>query len=239
MTQLPPPPSALPPPGWYPDPAAQSEFRWWDGARWTEFAQSQRPVDPTRGVSIYVGGQHRQLAGWWRRGVGQFIDGVILSVPSVVAQLLIGAITGTNAFPSGGYGNEPVGAVVAHVVVWVVLLIVGLAYAIILIRVRGGTIGMSVMGVEAVDQATGLRLSPRQSVQRALTLFVLVGLWSQAAFFVRVFNHHPNKSVPAATALMFIGFAFDALTFLWAAGSKKTQTLQDKAVGSIVVSVER
>ena len=43
---------------------------------------------------------------------------------------------------------------VAHVVVWEVLLIVGLAYAIILIRVRGGTIGMAVMGVEAVDQTT-------------------------------------------------------------------------------------
>ena len=66
-----------------------------------------------------------------------------------------------------------------------------------------------------------------------------MSLWSQAGFFVRVFNHHPNKSVPGATVLMFISFAFEALTFLWAAGNKKTQTLQDKAVGSIVVSVDR
>lgn len=30
-----PPPTAGPPPGWYKDPAAEAEFRWWDGTTWT------------------------------------------------------------------------------------------------------------------------------------------------------------------------------------------------------------
>jgi hypothetical protein len=30
------PPSALPPPGWQPDPAGVHRWRWWDGQRWTD-----------------------------------------------------------------------------------------------------------------------------------------------------------------------------------------------------------
>ncbi|MCP9622161.1 DUF2510 domain-containing protein [Nocardia otitidiscaviarum] len=30
------PSSALPPPGWYPDPSGIARLRWWDGVRWTE-----------------------------------------------------------------------------------------------------------------------------------------------------------------------------------------------------------
>jgi hypothetical protein len=33
----PPSPSALPPPGWQPDPAGLYRWRWWDGQRWTDY----------------------------------------------------------------------------------------------------------------------------------------------------------------------------------------------------------
>jgi hypothetical protein len=29
-------PSALPPPGWYQDPADPTQHRWWDGQRWSD-----------------------------------------------------------------------------------------------------------------------------------------------------------------------------------------------------------
>jgi hypothetical protein len=34
------PPTAGPPPGWYPDPSGATGLRWFDGGRWTEFKQS-------------------------------------------------------------------------------------------------------------------------------------------------------------------------------------------------------
>ncbi len=33
-----------PPPGWYPDPAGARAWRWWDGARWTEWASDPTPA---------------------------------------------------------------------------------------------------------------------------------------------------------------------------------------------------
>ncbi len=40
MTQL------LPPPGWYPDPAAGTGTRWWDGHGWTDHVQQAAPSPP-------------------------------------------------------------------------------------------------------------------------------------------------------------------------------------------------
>jgi hypothetical protein len=34
------------PPGWKPDPGGQHQFRWWDGAQWTEQTWSQPPPAP-------------------------------------------------------------------------------------------------------------------------------------------------------------------------------------------------
>jgi hypothetical protein len=35
---------AVAPAGWQPDPSGQHQFRWWDGARWTEQTWSQVPT---------------------------------------------------------------------------------------------------------------------------------------------------------------------------------------------------
>jgi uncharacterized protein DUF2510 len=34
---------AMAPPGWYPDSSGQSQMRWWDGARWTEYEWNRDP----------------------------------------------------------------------------------------------------------------------------------------------------------------------------------------------------
>jgi|SRR5579875_2021666 len=48
----PPPLPHVPPPGWHPDPADPSYWRWWDGSRWTEATQPrfETPPPPASGV---------------------------------------------------------------------------------------------------------------------------------------------------------------------------------------------
>lgn len=43
-----PPPAALPPAGWYPDPSGRHEQRYWDGKGWSEHVsdQGERSLDP-------------------------------------------------------------------------------------------------------------------------------------------------------------------------------------------------
>lgn len=42
--------SIPPPPGWYPDPAGEKAWRWWDGGRWTEHASD--PATPNGGADV-------------------------------------------------------------------------------------------------------------------------------------------------------------------------------------------
>lgn len=37
--------------GWYPDPWGGTDKRWWDGAQWTEFLQTEAPLPSTTGLS--------------------------------------------------------------------------------------------------------------------------------------------------------------------------------------------
>jgi hypothetical protein len=41
-----PTPPPVPPPGWHPDPAGQSQLRWWDGTRWSEHTWDDRTPAP-------------------------------------------------------------------------------------------------------------------------------------------------------------------------------------------------
>ncbi len=71
-----------PPPGWYPDPAGTSGWRWWDGVRWD--VRAYPPSEPGGvGTPIEVGRELRfapwALAAVWTY-VGAQVIGVVLAV---------------------------------------------------------------------------------------------------------------------------------------------------------------
>ena len=65
------------PAGWYPDPSAQADLRWWDGTRWTE--QTRAEMDPSITATPVTGAPRpaaqpttlhnsaRSAVAWWRR----------------------------------------------------------------------------------------------------------------------------------------------------------------------------
>lgn len=47
-------PTGSPPAGWYNDPSGNG-YRWWDGARWTDYHQFTRPVAPRASQGMTAG----------------------------------------------------------------------------------------------------------------------------------------------------------------------------------------
>lgn len=44
--------ASTPAPGWYPDPAGSSSYRWWDGGSWTAHLRAPEPVVPVEPVAV-------------------------------------------------------------------------------------------------------------------------------------------------------------------------------------------
>jgi hypothetical protein len=79
-----PTPQGGPPPGWYPDPAGERAWRWWDGARWTAYASGPSaltvlPVPAAR--DSHTGEQ--ATAPWAARGFRWYV--VVIAVGLLVA----------------------------------------------------------------------------------------------------------------------------------------------------------
>lgn len=203
-------PYALPPPAWYPDPAGSSGYRWWDGQRWTN------AVTPPP----------RVLAGWWRRVGGSLIDGLILSIPMA----LVAAALSSFVFDGSGglalYSRANVASDLGG-------LVVGVAYAWMMIGWRGQTVGMMAIGVRAVDAETGSPLGSRRALQRAAVAFVLTRLGWGVASLLTPDRHGDEVTLFAVVCLLSVAGALT--TYLWPLGSSTNQTLQDKAIGSVVV----
>ncbi len=106
-----PPPSVVPPAGWYADPWGSSAWRWWDGARWTGYTDewfAASTAAPAPAVTLDESVPIR--AGWI--AIGGAVVGVALSI--VVYVFLR---SGVGVRPS-----SPILALLAQVGLWVGLL---------------------------------------------------------------------------------------------------------------------
>lgn len=200
------PAPALPPTGWYPDPASGSHQRYWDGAAWTHTTRAaqgndpwgQNPaqvfVAPQTGADPYQGQPYQQqgvygqqinapyfpvtsattedgvpLAGWWWRVLAALIDGVLLNVlGSVLTMPLAGSYTAgidqwvndyLNAIEAGGSVPLPWEAqydlMGPLILVTVANMVIAVVYSVVLLYLKGGTIGMLATGLRVVPTGLG------------------------------------------------------------------------------------
>jgi uncharacterized RDD family membrane protein YckC len=227
----PPPPSSLPPPGWYPDPSGQSAQRWWDGTRWTEHIGTPPPPVSAR-PQVVLGSGAAELAGWWRRFGGYLLDAVIVDVTVLVVARLIRAadIALRGPLSPGLHPMTPA----AQVAIVVASLLILLGYPYLLLRYRGQTLGMMAAGVRAIDGTSGAPLTAAQTARRVLAFFAITLLWVQVGDVIG-FNHVIGPRPPAEVLVVLLGIAGLLTTALWPLGSSVSQTLQDKAAGTIVI----
>jgi hypothetical protein len=125
---------------------------------------------------------------------------------------------------------------IGRLIGYLLTAIVTVVYGATLIGLYGRTLGMRLLRIKAIHGATGRDVTRREAWQRALTAFALYQLvdtvlllieWSEPTGWSS--HHHPVVS--AFDVLQFVLF-FGFLMPIW---DSRNQTLQDKAVGSIVV----
>lgn len=135
-----------PPPGWYPAKGdPPGTHRYWNGRGW------QGEPRPVPGLAA---GDTFPLAGLPRRALARLIDLAIWAVVAVVV--------GGGSLPTGGLSVLVLGLVV-------------IAYETVLVGLRGGTVGKTVLGL-AVANDDGSPADRLTGVRRALPLIGLVVL---------------------------------------------------------------
>jgi uncharacterized RDD family membrane protein YckC len=173
-----------------------------------------------------------ELAGWWRRFGGYALDILMLDVVLVIVDRLIRAADVALRAPlSPGLHAMTPGAQCATVVATLLIL---LGYPFLLLRSRGQTVGMMAAGVTAVDRVSGARPTTAQVWRRVLAFAALTIVWLQIADVV-AFNSVVGPRPAAEVLALLVGFAGLLTTGLWPLGNPLSQTLQDKAAGTIVI----
>jgi uncharacterized RDD family membrane protein YckC len=173
-----------------------------------------------------------ELAGWWRRFGGYVLDAVLVDVAVLVVARLIRAADIALRGPLSPGLHPMTPAAQAAIVVTSLLIVLGYPY--LLLRYRGQTVGMMAAGVRAIDGTSGAPLTTAQTSRRVLTFFALTLLWVQVGDVIG-FNHVIGPRPPAEVLFVLLGIAGLLTTGLWPLGSSLSQTLQDKAAGTIVI----
>jgi uncharacterized RDD family membrane protein YckC len=179
-------------------------------------------------------GTRFELASWWRRVAALLLDGLIIGIPVFAVSVVLGWILYSSASALVEVNHPPTAGHAARFVLLLAISAINIAYAVWFLGHRSQTIGMSIVGVKALDRS-GEALSHSQAWRRAFTVFLLVNIWLLPGVFLSQSQRtpHGNVGLGGLFGLLYIGGFLTA--YLWPLGNPLNQTLQDKVVGSIVV----
>jgi hypothetical protein len=97
---------AVPPPGWYSDPAQPGWMRWWTGQGWSEHVAPPAMRDEVSAINVLV---PTQQAYSWRALVWGIIAVVVPILPATIFAVLFGVMGLRRARRMSSYGLEPQG----------------------------------------------------------------------------------------------------------------------------------
>ena len=111
------------------------------------------PPPPLEGMPAHSSADG-ELAGFWRRLAGAFMDGIVTNIVAGIVIAIVGKSQGSSA-----------GSLIG--------LVIGLGYAILLIgRPQGQTFGMQLMGIRVVAIGTGEPIGYGRAIGRAVMSIV-------------------------------------------------------------------
>jgi uncharacterized RDD family membrane protein YckC len=183
-----------------------------------------KPSRADPGRSAVETGGIADPAGFWRRFFGFVIDWLLcFALPSLVSSLIL-LITGYSSRTN------------AVDVLWMLFLALSIVSYFTFFTMRGRSPGMRVAGIKILDQKTGQPPAFARAFTRALLLLFLIGSW-----FIVVLLGSDGRSggLSNREALLldigYVVFLVSSFGHLWISWDRKSQTLQDKIAGVVVV----
>lgn len=166
--------SGPPPAGWYPDPTAPGQQRWWDGQQWSDHTAPGASGTPVASHAV------PRLASFGQRLGAAILDGLILSVPIFGAMtalfVVFAVVAGAALDGSSGPGAAAFGGVLVLGVVMLAATVLPLLYAVGFEgSPQGQTIGKWLVGIRVVDGPTAGRLGTSKAFVRVLVRTFLSG----------------------------------------------------------------
>lgn len=162
-------------------------------------------------------------AGFWRRFSGFIVDWLIcFALPSLVSSLILLAT---------GYSSRT-RIIDAGWILFLALVIVGY---FAFFTLRGPSPGMRLAGIKILSARSGETPAAVQAVIRGLLMLCLIGSW----FVVVLLGSGRSGGLSSAESLAlnvgYVLFLVSAFGHLWISWDRKSQTVQDKLAGIVVV----